>query len=62
MTMGAVRLASAPQCPDARGACLLEREVRREVGLRQLGLGGGLALLALGVWLLQRGERAAETG
>lgn len=56
--VGAVRWLSAPDCPQGEGACVLERELAGDIGMRQVGVGAGLTLLAVGLWLL-RGERAS---
>ena len=54
--IGALRWSSAPACPDGVAACVLERDLAREIGVRQVGVGGALFLLAIGMWLL-RGEQ-----
>jgi len=56
MGIGGLRWRAAPSCPDGAPACVLERDLSRDIGMRQLGMGGALTLLSLGMWLL-RGER-----
>lgn len=54
--VGAVRWIAAPACPEGVAACVLERDLARGIGVRQVGIGGALVLLSIGMWLL-RGEQ-----